>query len=155
MTLEERAQLRTEGVELLKYVPQDAFIAKFDRSMLGRVRSLDFVRWMGSYRPEHKVHARLSAAARSTTTGQSLATTVLLSPAATEAESTFHEEADDDTPEEIDESLPFYLKPLEWLNAPLEALPEKAREVVGKIALLTFFNAAAVLIYVFVFRKHR
>jgi hypothetical protein len=31
VTLDERAQLRAEGVELLKYVPQDAFIAKFNR----------------------------------------------------------------------------------------------------------------------------
>jgi hypothetical protein len=88
VTLDERAQLRAEGVELLKYVPQDAFIAKFNRSMVERVRSLNFVRWMGSYRPEHKVHRRLSAAARSVAAGQSLATTVLLSPTATAAEIT-------------------------------------------------------------------
>lgn len=56
--------------------------------------------------------------------------------------------------EEAEDALPFYLKPLAWLNAPLEALPEGAREAVGKIALLTLFNAAAVLIYVVVFRKH-
>ena len=74
---------------------------------------------------------------------------------ASEPEATVFDEEEGDTPDELDESLPFYLKPLEWLNAPLEALPEGAREVVGKIALLTFFNAAAVLIYVLVFRKHR
>jgi hypothetical protein len=56
--------------------------------------------------------------------------------------------------EAADDALPFYLRPLAWLNAPLEALPEGAREAVGKIALLTLFNAAAVLIYVVVFRKH-
>jgi hypothetical protein len=67
----------------------------------------------------------------------------------------FDQDEDDDAPQEADESLPFYLKPLEWLNAPLEALPEGGREAVGKIALLTFFNAMAVLIYVIVFRKHR
>jgi hypothetical protein len=54
-----------------------------------------------------------------------------------------------------DGSLPFYLKPLEWLNAPLDACPEAVRGVVGKVALLTLFNAAAVLVYVIVFRKHR
>ena len=53
-----------------------------------------------------------------------------------------------------DAPLPAYLKPLEWLNAPLGFLPESARELVGKVALLTFFNALAVLIYVLVFRKH-
>ena len=50
-------------------------------------------------------------------------------------------------------SLPWYLKPLEWLNAPMQALPDGVREGVGKIALLTLFNALAVLVYVFVFRK--
>ena len=54
-----------------------------------------------------------------------------------------------------DGALPFYLKPLEWLNAPLEALPEGIRDAVGKIALLTLFNAVAVLIYVLMFRRHR
>jgi hypothetical protein len=57
--------------------------------------------------------------------------------------------------EDADDALPFYLRPLAWLNAPLEALPEGSREAVGKIALLTLFNATAVLIYVVVFRKHR
>jgi hypothetical protein len=55
---------------------------------------------------------------------------------------------DDDGP------LPIYLKPLEWLNAPLELLPSTARDVLGQAAILTLVNAIAVLIYVFVFRKH-
>jgi hypothetical protein len=54
-----------------------------------------------------------------------------------------------------DGSLPFYLKPLEWINAPLVALPDRVRELLGKVALLTFFNAVAVLLYVMIFRKHR
>jgi hypothetical protein len=54
-----------------------------------------------------------------------------------------------------EKSLPLYLKPLEWLNAPFDALPDTAREAIGKVALLTFFNALAVLIYVLVFRRHR
>lgn len=53
-----------------------------------------------------------------------------------------------------DEPLPVYLKPLAWLNAPLDVLPQGLRDVVGQIAILTFVNAIAVLIYVFVFRKH-
>lgn len=47
-----------------------------------------------------------------------------------------------------------WLRPLEWLNAPLNFLPDLIREAMGKIALLTLFNAVAVLIYVFFFRKH-
>jgi hypothetical protein len=54
-----------------------------------------------------------------------------------------------------DDSMPLYLKPLVWLNAPLALLPETVRELVGKVALLTLFNATAVLIYVILFRKHR
>ena len=51
--------------------------------------------------------------------------------------------------------LPFYLRPFDWLSRPLDALSESARETIGKIALLTMFNAVAVLLYVLVFRKHR
>jgi hypothetical protein len=54
---------------------------------------------------------------------------------------------------EEDAPLPAYLKPLEWLNAPLEMLPQTARDVLGQVAILTLVNAIAVLIYVFVFRK--
>ncbi len=59
--------------------------------------------------------------------------------------------ADDDAP------LPAYLKPivkpLEWMNAPLDLLPSTLRDVLGQIAILTLVNAIAVLIYVFVFRN--
>ena len=55
--------------------------------------------------------------------------------------------------EEFNPALPWYLKPLEWINAPMQSLPEGVREGVGKIALLTLFNALAVLVYVFLFRK--
>jgi len=51
-------------------------------------------------------------------------------------------------------ALPFYLKPLEWLNAPLESCPDAIRDVIGKIAILTTFNAVALLLYVLLFRKH-
>ncbi len=51
--------------------------------------------------------------------------------------------------------LPFYLRPLEWINAPFAALPDPLRETLGKIGLLTLFNAAAVLAYVLIFRRHK
>jgi hypothetical protein len=57
-------------------------------------------------------------------------------------------------PIEEDRPLPAYLKPLEWMNAPLEMLPPTLRDVLGQVAILTLVNAIAVLIYVFVFRKH-
>src|SRR5262245_23818558 len=48
-------ELRGRGVELLRYVPEDAFVARFERTGLGPVRALSFVRWIGPYRTEHKV----------------------------------------------------------------------------------------------------
>ena len=58
-----QAELRTLGVELLKYVPDDAFIARFNQVPLDQVQALSFVRWVGAYRPDHKVHPRLAALA--------------------------------------------------------------------------------------------
>ena len=52
------------------------------------------------------------------------------------------------------EAAPFYLKPLVWLNLPMELLPQAVREAVGKIALMTLANSVAILAYVFLFRKH-
>jgi hypothetical protein len=42
---------------------------------------------------------------------------------------------------------------LELLNAPMRGCSEDLRQGIGKIALLTVFNAAAVLIYVLIFRR--
>lgn len=56
---EARDQLRSLGVELLQYVPDDAFIAKLERARPGTIRQLNFVRWVGPYRPEHKIHRGL------------------------------------------------------------------------------------------------
>jgi hypothetical protein len=52
-----------------------------------------------------------------------------------------------------DEPLPLYLKPLEWINAPLEACPPGLRDFIGKAAIITLVNAAAVLAYVMLFRR--
>jgi hypothetical protein len=79
-----RAELRSRGVELLKYVPDDAFIAKFNNVSLDKIRALSFVRWVGHYRPDHKVHPRLAAAARGALqTNQVVAVNVLIAPQAT------------------------------------------------------------------------
>jgi hypothetical protein len=55
--------------------------------------------------------------------------------------------------EDEDAPLPFYLRPLEWLNAPLALLPGSVREIVGKAAIVTLLNAAAILVYVLVVRR--
>jgi len=65
-----RAQLLSLGVDLVKYVPDDAYIARFKDAPLSAVQGLDFVRWVGAYRPEHKIHPRLAAAEAALTTGK-------------------------------------------------------------------------------------
>ena len=47
----ERAELRAAGVELLKYVPHDTFIAKFNNVSLGTIAAKNFIAWVGPYRP--------------------------------------------------------------------------------------------------------
>src|SRR2546426_7522721 len=42
-----REQLRQIRVELLRYVPDDAFVAQFDGVSPGQVKQLSFVRWFG------------------------------------------------------------------------------------------------------------
>jgi hypothetical protein len=50
----DRQKLASMGVELLKYVPDDAFIARFNQVSPSQVHGLSFIRWIGQYRPEHK-----------------------------------------------------------------------------------------------------
>ena len=49
--------------------------------------------------------------------------------------------------------IPFYLKPLIWINAPLDEYPTVVRQIMGTVGLVTLFNALVVLTYVFFFRK--
>ena len=52
-----------------------------------------------------------------------------------------------------DGGVPLLLRPLAWLSAPLDLLPDWARAAAGQIAVLTLLNAAAVLLYVALFRR--
>jgi hypothetical protein len=52
-----------------------------------------------------------------------------------------------------EDRLPIYVLILEWVNAPLEWLPQPVRDAMGKIGILTLINAAAVLLYVLLFRR--
>jgi hypothetical protein len=45
------------------------------------------------------------------------------------------------------------LKLLQLINWPMTLVSDDVREAMGKIAILTMFNAAAVLVYVLVFRR--
>lgn len=77
------------------------------------------------------------------------------SPTAAPAAAAITEPAAEDAPaNNLLAPLPRYLKPLEWLNAPLDTCPAGVRQLLGKAAILTLINALAVLAYVLVIRKH-
>ncbi|MBE0545418.1 MAG: S8 family serine peptidase [Verrucomicrobia bacterium] len=80
-----REQLRGLGVELLHYVPEQAFVVKLEGARPGVLRQLGFVRWVGKYRPEYKLHRSLQTAVTSPP-AESVGVAVLLSPLATDAE---------------------------------------------------------------------
>jgi hypothetical protein len=69
-----------------------------------------------------------------------------------------HEEPVDHSPQinlgDPARRLPFFLRPLEWLSAPLDPWPDQLRDLIGKVGLLTLINALAVLAYVLIFRRH-
>lgn len=50
------------------------------------------------------------------------------------------------------DSIPIYMLPLVWINAPLAKCSDDVRDMIGKIAITTLINAMAVLIYVLLFR---
>jgi hypothetical protein len=50
-------------------------------------------------------------------------------------------------------SVPLLLRPLEWLSLPLEGLSPTTRDFLGKAAIVTVVNSAAVIAYVIWFRK--
>ncbi len=80
-----RAALAAQRIELLQYVPDDAFVARLDGASLRELRALPFVRWVGEYKPEYKMHDRVRAAQAGPQPAQQ-AITVLLSPSSTPPE---------------------------------------------------------------------
>ena len=72
--------LRTSGVDLLRFVPENAFIVRLNQVRLSQLRALPFVRWVGPYRPEHKLHASLRSFALGATTNPVAAVKILLAP---------------------------------------------------------------------------
>jgi serine protease AprX len=71
-----RATLNSMSVDLVKYVPDDAFIAHLGSARLGEIAALPYVRYVGPYKPEHKIHHSLARSG-------SQEIRVLLSPLAT------------------------------------------------------------------------
>ncbi len=81
-----RAALEQAGVSLLRYVPENAFVARFRESQLSRVRVLDYVRWVGEYRPEYRLQRSLDASSGWMVGVNRLPVKLLLTPDAGEAE---------------------------------------------------------------------
>ncbi|MGC3959533.1 MAG: S8 family serine peptidase [Verrucomicrobiota bacterium] len=80
-TSAQREELTKLGVDLLSYVPDDAFIADVSNVSLAQLRTKSFIHWVGSLQPEHKIHAKLTnrSTPQSKLTGD-LAVSVLLAP---------------------------------------------------------------------------
>jgi subtilisin family serine protease len=82
-----RAELRAAGVELIKYIPDDAFIAKFNNVSPANIAAKSFVTWIGPYRPEYKVHPRLAATlSEAAKSNRTVSVNILLSPSTTSPE---------------------------------------------------------------------
>src|SRR4030095_2499742 len=77
------AQVSDLGVLSLRYIPDDAFIVRFDTVRLADVRALPFVRWVGEYQPEYKVAAALKQLAAA---GKTMDIGLALAPGATPRE---------------------------------------------------------------------
>ena len=50
----DKKALADAGAELIDYIPDNAFLARIQRSEVAGVRRLDCVKWIGPFRPEHK-----------------------------------------------------------------------------------------------------
>lgn len=74
------------GVDLLSYVPDDAFIARLRGTQLSSIRGVPGVRWVGEYRIDHKLHPRLAQWWKAVQPGTERRLNLLLSPKATTLE---------------------------------------------------------------------
>ncbi len=77
-----RDALRSRGVDLLRFVPDDAFVVEVVSNRLGELRSLPFVRWLGPYEPRHKLHSRLMRQLATNALGNSIEVKILANPRA-------------------------------------------------------------------------
>ncbi len=74
-----RAQLASHGVTLLRYVPEDAFVARFRNATPDEIRALPFVQFVTSYQAQQKIHPRVRQRAAAPT-DESLEIAVVLAP---------------------------------------------------------------------------
>lgn len=61
VTAEDRELLVSNGVEILDYLPDYAFVVRMENSVRSSVQTLPDVRWVGSYRPAYRLSPDLYA----------------------------------------------------------------------------------------------
>ncbi len=76
-----RTVLKNLGVDLLRYVPEDTYVARVDN--VGIVEALPFVEWVGEYLPEYKLHAKVREHVQRNRPAETMAVSVLIRPGAT------------------------------------------------------------------------
>jgi len=81
-----QSPLRTQNVELLCHVPENAFVARLDSTSLTGLQALPFVHWVGEYRADHKLHGALQGAVHGPHREALVEVSVMLSPKATPSE---------------------------------------------------------------------
>lgn len=82
-----RDELTALGVRLMQYVPDDAFIVRLGKNPPSTLNALGFVRWVGPYTPDQKIHPRLSKVVATTLAGGGpVPVTVVLTADATSKE---------------------------------------------------------------------
>jgi hypothetical protein len=86
ITAAEQAELKRARVKLLRFVPEDAFVARLQNVRLNEIRALPFVQWVGAYRAEHKLHRSLHANAAKNAAVEAAPVRVLMTPDATPQE---------------------------------------------------------------------
>ncbi|MBM3848401.1 MAG: hypothetical protein FJ405_19210, partial [Verrucomicrobia bacterium] len=79
-------ELTALGVRLAVYVPEDTFIARLQNASLERIRSLPFVRWVGEFKPNHKLHSAIADWAANPGGEASRTLNLMISPAASPIE---------------------------------------------------------------------
>jgi hypothetical protein len=81
-----RNELAELGVQLIRYVPDDTFIARFANTPLSLVRAKSFVFYADEYKAIHKVHAGVTDQLRAQVGVSAVKVRIVLSPLATLAE---------------------------------------------------------------------
>ncbi|MCO5053519.1 MAG: S8 family serine peptidase [Verrucomicrobiae bacterium] len=78
LTASEQLLLKQRGVTLLRYVPDDAFVAKLQSAALSDLQALGWIKFIGRYGAEQKVEPRLTQILSTTTTNDEVAVAAVL-----------------------------------------------------------------------------